>query len=185
MINFNVQNMPYEQLMALQEQINRRKGQIGKEIQTQHSPEFINHVGLDRIMQIPVVDAATLNLHGKSRFHRGVVTPAMMGNRRVARGLDGSNHSFIAMGVDLLYEKTGEKMTRVVEVVFNEDSLNGDGNTYVTQPYNVGEDKQNYKSGLQSCGEVDNKHYQMVGKLLSGEKVPCPFAGHLVMELAK
>src|SRR5690349_17325480 len=96
---------------------------LREEIQTHHFEDFINTVGLDVLMSIPVVDAKSLMLHLGTKHHECAAKPNMMFGKTAVRGIDFFNRPFIAINVKLMDSRSGELVTHFVEVIFR-DQLN-------------------------------------------------------------
>lgn len=168
----DIDKLPIADLYALQEKIQQR---LKEEIQSQHSEQFIEALGLEALTKIPVVQSDADEA----------------GNYTTFRGLDRSNRPFIAIKVDLL-DQTGEKAAQVVEKIFKRYSLDGDGkngeehgNNYVTTPAVRGDDGKEYPTGLYNAGGMSKEEQQGVGRLLRGEVLAHPFRDGFSMRLAK
>jgi hypothetical protein len=177
------------EIITLQRQLAARVDALKAEIEAQHHPRFIERVGLDCLMALPVVTAESLGLSVSRKYPECVVTPEMLGGESVVRGLDGINRPFVAIKVNLLDSTTRERVAQVVEVVFKRYPYTGEGanglyhgDNYVTALTNRGDDGKQYLSGLYSAGSMSNKQLASVGKLLSGEIVEHQFDSRFVMQ---
>jgi len=189
-MSIDLSKMSISEIQNLQKQIEERIAGVKEEIETHHHPKFINKVGLEILMDIPVVDAKALGLEAGEKYPQRVVTPEKLGEKNVVRGLDGANRPFIAIKVDLLDSKTNIKVAQVVEVVFKRYSLHCDGKndgfqgkSYVTALSNKGDDGKNYQSGLYGSGGMINSQFERVKQLLKGETIEHEFDKSYLMKM--
>jgi hypothetical protein len=188
-MSISLNGMSVTEMLALQKQLQEKVAVVQKEIETHHHASFIQRVGLNVLLDIPVVSAESLGLEVERKYPAGIVTPDKLGDKSVVRGLDAWNRPFIAIKVNLFDSTTGTKVAQVVEVVFKRYSLDYDernggyhGDNYVTALSNTGDDKKFYTSGLYSSGGMTYSQFSRVGQLLKGEKIEHQFDKRYVMQ---
>lgn len=180
----NLSTISFDDLSSLQKRIGEEISRREKDIQATHTSEFVTLVGLDILLNIPIVEASQVNLQKPSKYPECLVRTEMLGEKSAVRGIDGWNRPFIAIKVDLIDNKTDKKVTQLVEVVFRRHPLETPTLIYVTALTNMGDDKKKYWSGLYKSGGMIPEQIVQMGKLLRGEKIQSPCDDQYSMQLS-
>lgn len=155
----------YPQLDAL-----NLEAEVAKEhesIKATHNQRFLDIIGFDTICSIPVVDPNDFDLTFSNGYPCAHITPSMLKNNSVVRGLFGER-PFYAFKIERLDPQTHKVHDTVVEILFKRYAREGDFHDNVWRTVDVKNDKnQGSSSSLNDNGDIVSDFK----KLLNGEEI--------------
>lgn len=179
-----VQTMNLKDLETLRALIVERQNSRLQEIQKLYGKVLPDIIGIETIDAIPQVDAKEVNLENDRIYPDQAVTPSMLGNRSVVRGVMGSGRPFIALKIELLDSVTKKTKGVVVELVMRRYAKEQPDNYAL--PTNIcGENGTHFYTSLCTGGGLDEEQMRVVKKLLQGEEVQAPRDRSYLMRLFK
>lgn len=131
---------------------------------------FCSNLGVERILSIPQIKTADVNLQKDNKYQECLIKPSMLKHEAV-RGLTGSNRPFIILKLDVFDSTTKKKVDTVALVIIQRYSDKSIGQDY--RIIDAVSDKKYYDYnffGLYTLESLNLKHLNVIRDLLEGKE---------------